>query len=371
MKSSKMLNLAVSVVAVAMMFSSCASNKAVSNDVVQQSQEQAYQITNLVGTPLDYSDKTNWMAQEQNPTHEADLVYIYPTVSTKSPDGNGISGYDENYKNAAQCAFKVSGSVFTSYTNVYAPYYRQVSLDKAMQCKTQDEYKNFAKETVVRTDVYAALDYYFKNLNNGRPFIFAGHSQGSAIIQIILADYMKAHPEYLKQMIAAYVIGFSITKDYLKENPQVKFAQGETDTNVIVSYNTEGPDAKLPNFVVAEGSVSINPINWKLDETLATVDQNKGSIVTKMDFNRLLNPTEEDLSNNNLSKIENGYGDAKVELKRGSVICTTEKNYVASTPENSFFGDKSLHMYDYSLYAGNLKENGKKRIDAFLGHEAK
>ena len=29
-------------------------------------------------------------------------------------------------------------------------------------------------------DITAALDYYFKNFNNGRPFIIAGHSQGAA-----------------------------------------------------------------------------------------------------------------------------------------------------------------------------------------------
>ena len=35
---------------------------------------------------------------------------------------------------------------------------------------------------------------------------------------------MKKHPEYLKRMVAAYVIGFSVTKDFLKRNPHLKFA---------------------------------------------------------------------------------------------------------------------------------------------------
>jgi len=349
----KTLNLVVSLVVVAMMFSSCSSNKVVSNDVAQQSQEQAYQITNLVGTPFDYSDKTNWMAQEQNPTHEADLIFIYPTVAHKSPDGSGISICDENYKKAAQSALQLFGSAFAPYTNVYAPYYRQITLDKALLSKSQEDYIQLATNTVVRTDVYAALDYYFKNLNNGRPFIFAGHSQGSAILRMILADYMKAHPEYLKQMVAAYVIGFSITKDYLKANPQLKFAQGETDTNVIISYNTEGPKATLPSMLLGEGAVSINPLNWKLDETPATVDQNKGSFDRKT------------------LKIVKGYGDATLDTKRGVVVCTTEKNYVSQSFAGLVFGDKSLHVYDYLLYYQNLRENGKKRIDAFLGHEAK
>ncbi len=70
-----------------------------------------------------------------------------------------------------------------------------------------------------RTDVYAALDYYFKHYNQGRPFILAGHSQGSMMLKIALTDYFKEHTDYLERMVAAYVIGFSITTDDLEANP--------------------------------------------------------------------------------------------------------------------------------------------------------
>jgi hypothetical protein len=35
------------------------------------------------------------------------------------------------------------------------------------------------------------LDYYFENYNNGRPFIIASHSQGSALNSLVLKDYFK------------------------------------------------------------------------------------------------------------------------------------------------------------------------------------
>ena len=88
------------------------------------------------------------------------------------------------------------------------------------------------------------LDYYFENYNNGKPFILAGHSQGSQILTMILSDYMKEHPEHYKNMIAAYVIGYSVTDKYLAANPHLKFAEGADDTGVIISYNTEGPANK-------------------------------------------------------------------------------------------------------------------------------
>lgn len=94
-----------------------------------------------------------------------------------------------------------------------------------------------------RTDVYAALDYYFEHYNQGRPFILAGHSQGSMILKIVLQDYFLEHGEYLERMVAAYVLGYSITTDNLKANPSLRFAEGADDTGVIVSWDIEGPES--------------------------------------------------------------------------------------------------------------------------------
>jgi len=92
-------------------------------------------------------------------------------------------------------------------------------------------------------DVTAALDYYFENYNAGRPFIIASHSQGSAINRVILKNYFKDHCEYYERMIAAYSVGYSITKEDLENSPHLKFATGESDTGVVISWNTEGPNS--------------------------------------------------------------------------------------------------------------------------------
>ena len=65
-------------------------------------------------------------------------------------------------------------------------------------------------------DMIAALDYYFDNYNEGRPFIIAGHSQGSALLKLALKNYFKDHSDYYERMVAAYLIGYSVTKDDLE-----------------------------------------------------------------------------------------------------------------------------------------------------------
>jgi hypothetical protein len=72
------------------------------------------------------------------------------------------------------------------------------------------------------SDAVSAFKYYLEHLNGGRPFILAGHSQGPNLIANILSGYMRQNPTLYKRMVAAYVIGFSITGDYLSENPPVE-----------------------------------------------------------------------------------------------------------------------------------------------------
>lgn len=306
-------------------------------------------ITGLVGTPSDYSKEDNWMVIPEI-THEVDTFYLYPTCYTDdSQEAKPICDIDdEAVRTKAQFIYENQATVFEESTNVFVPYYRQSNINQvaSMDSKQLEEYQK--KEQ--RTDVYAALDYYFEHYNNGRPFIIAGHSQGSIMTRIVLGEYMEAHPEYYERMVVAYVIGYSITSDFLKEHPYLKFAEGADDTGVIVSWNTEGPGNKgHHNLVVEDGAISINPINWERDDTYASADENLGSRI----FNEETGTYE----------IKQGFADAQLDTGRGVVICTTNKvEYVTSA---EIFGPESLHSNDYALYYENLRENIKVRIENY------
>ena len=88
---------------------------------------------------------------------------------------------------------------------------------------------------------------------------------------------MKENPKVCDRMIAAYVIGYSITPGYLAQNPHLKFAEGPDDTGVIISYNTEAPNVVGNNPVVLPGAMAINPISWTREESLAKAEENLGS----------------------------------------------------------------------------------------------
>lgn len=315
----------------------------------------------------DYSKDENWMFKETKAKNAVDLLYFYPTVVLNA-DYYLVCKINDDMRFGANYAFKDTASCFEEYTNVFALYYTQITVSAPSQDVINDYcgkygldpinfkgYANMITYTHVRTDVYAALDYYFEHFNHGRPFILAGHSQGSQVVQIILSEYMKVHPEFYSKMVVAYTGGLTITKDYLNTYKHLKAASGELDTGVIVSWATEGRDAKIGGFAIPQGSISINLLNWKTDETYAPSSLNKGRLLQNHSLHCYGIITTGDMP------------DCQVNLKRGTLITTFDDQAHYPYEEIAFIaGEKSYHTFDYSFYYMNLKENGLKRIETFL-----
>ena len=297
---------------------------------------------------IDYSDPENWLELPENPDKSVDAIYIYPTVyGTIENAVDDIADIDDtNMRILAIYSAVSQAGVFEKDCNVYAPFYRQFTVERLL-----DMIENSPESLYycASQDIYNMLDYYFENLNEGRPFILAGHSQGSVWLTVILEDYMKDHPEYLENMVAAYVIGYSVTEEYFTQNPHLKFAERKDDTGVIISYNTEGAGNKEQyNCVVKEGAIAINPINWMRDDTYASKEENMGSL-------------------NSAGEIVYHYADARVDTERGVVICdSVEISQEMQERLREYFGTESFHLQDYSLYFMNLQQNVEDRIKAFI-----
>lgn len=302
----------------------------------------------LVAT--DYSQSAHWLSLPAT-TKPVDVFYLYQTAWQKvSPSDPNINEIDNaSMLKGSNAAFARTATAFETVGNIYAPYYRQADAAYTLTLPTLDE-----REQVVAgaptLDAMAAFDYYIKHFNNGRPFILAGHSQGSNVLLNILADYMKANPAVYDRMIAAYVVGYSVTDAYLTKNPHLKFATGPDDTGVIISYNTQSPTvAKGANPVVLDGAIAINPLTWTRDETTASTSQGLGSFMPVAGV---------------LAQVPQ-YADATVSLDKGVVICSTADE-AALHALSSGFPSGVYHSFDYLFYYYNLRANAANRAAKFL-----
>jgi hypothetical protein len=307
--------------------------------------------TEDIGAP-DYSKEACWWKIPEI-TKEFDTFYIYSTMYMGANEGDPDYATLDNAEmlDGLKIEHAIKSSAFEESTNLFIPLYRQAGMKVAGESWKKTGHIDEAVAGTPYTDITAALDYYFKNYNEGRPFVIAGHSQGSAILRFVLKDYFKKHPAYYERMVAAYAIGYSITKDDLEANPHMKFATGETDTGVIISWHAEGPknaEVNAPSAVLLPNGISINPLNWKRDDTYAPASMNLGSIVL-----------DEKTGATEIRDIE---GDAQVNLARGTVI-TNAKAVPNEMVE--FAGPQSYHQDDYSIFYNNIKDNVAKRIAAY------
>jgi phosphatidylserine/phosphatidylglycerophosphate/cardiolipin synthase-like enzyme len=311
--------------------------------------------------PTDYSKRSHWLSLPSRITKKVDVFYLYPTAYTR-PNASApiICAVDDAaMMRGAQVAYTRQVTAFAPDANIYAPYYRQADAAARAALPQEEQTKIVAGAPTI--DGIAAFDYYIRHYNRGRPYILAGHSLGSNVLANLLAQYMKRHPGVYKRMVAAYVIGYSITPRYLAANPILRFAGGATDTGVIVSWNTEAPTVDGTNPVTLPGGIAINPITWTRKQIEATAAQNPGSI----ELDPATGGTPVLDANGHIMHVLN-LADARVDAARGVVICSSIDPAVPPYYTPGGFPEGVLHPFDYPLYFFSIRANAADRIRQYF-----
>ena len=298
----------------------------------------------------DYSLSQNWMKTPSTIDKQVDVFFLYTdSFHRNSKEEPKICSVDnESMRGLATASVEAQASVFETVANIYIPYYRQAD-EEYWMTMTPDKREEILRQGP-QQDVIAAFDYYLKNYNGGRPFILAGHSQGSALLLSLLSEYMKENPDVYERMVACYAIGYSVTDEYLKENPHLQFATGNMDTGVIISYNTQAPTMQGSSPVVLEGAVSINPVTWTRGSEHADSERSRGSLV-RLD--------------NSYETVQN-FADAQVDSAHGVVLCASVDPQVYLSDMQELFALGSFNDYDYSFYYYVLRYNAQMRCDNYL-----
>jgi hypothetical protein len=298
-----------------------------------------------------YAQASNWLARPSHPAKKVDVFYLYPTSYFKtSPSQPVISTINNPQMVAgAKSSFAGQATAFNTVANVYAPYYRQADAVTVLSSPLATQ--NRIIGGTPSHDATAAFAFYIAHFNHGRPFILAGHSQGSNVLEFLLSGYLKKHPDVYRRMIAAYVVGYGVTRKYLSQNRQLKFASGASDTGVIISWNTEAPGLTIKNPVVNPGSIAINPITWTRSQRSASAKQNVGSLLPN--------------AAGKLVKVAH-YADARVNQSRGTIVCSTcsVAQYAPGKPGG--FPRGVFHTHDYAFYYFGIRKNAGNRIRRYL-----
>jgi len=263
---------------------------------------------------------------------KVDVFFIYPTIYLAGKTWNADVNNEKLNRRIDRSTIRHQASAFNGSCKIYAPRYRQAILSSFSKLDGDGgKALDFAYQ-----DVKNAFEYYLKNLNNGRPFIIASHSQGTWHAERLLHEFIENDSVLRKKLVAAYLIGGWIKK---KEYKNINAADSATQTCCIISWNARKWGMVTDRYFGIDLEC-VNPLTWKTDTITASASLNHGSV--PFGFNR----------------IDKGIADAKISLT-GLLWVHKKKLFGYSNGEN-------YHILDYNLFWMNIRENVKQRIDKYF-----
>jgi hypothetical protein len=131
-----------------------------------------------------------------------DCFYVYPTVSRDQGLNSDLNPSEE--KGAAQSQF----ARFASVCRPFAPIYRQMTLAAVLAYSAGGNIDQAA--ALAYRDVVSAWHNYITGRNDGRPFVLIGHSQGSLMLQQLIANEIEKNPALAARMKLAILPGFNV-----------------------------------------------------------------------------------------------------------------------------------------------------------------
>jgi hypothetical protein len=131
-----------------------------------------------------------------------DCFYVYPTVSRDQGMNSDLKAAEEI--GAAQVQF----ARFAGVCRTFAPLYRQMTLGAVAAHAAGGDVSTAA--ALAYRDVAESWRNYLATKNNGRPFVLIGHSQGSLMLQMLIAREIEANPLVAARMKLAILPGFDV-----------------------------------------------------------------------------------------------------------------------------------------------------------------
>nr|WP_320118492.1 DUF3089 domain-containing protein [uncultured Marinifilum sp.] len=287
-----------------------------------------------------YNNLYYWASFPSSIDKDVDVFFVYPTLFGNTGEMN--MDINDDYLRSLVCnVIPKQAAVFKNNCNIYVPYYRQMAMDGLFLSEEERE-KYFL---IGLADIEKAFDYYLNNFNEGRPFILAGHSQGSQVLIQLMKDKFNK-PELINKLVAAYLIGYSVTDNDLSQCDWLKIAESAEDIGTIITYNTQsefanGSPVLLPN------AHCVNPLNWKNTSEYAPKEMNLGAVFFKDD--------------GEIDVTINQFTDAWID-ENGALVAG-KADIDVYTPASWPLG--VYHKYDYSFFFNNLIENVGVRINSF------
>lgn len=212
----------------------------------------------------DYAGPTHWaslpwtrddgdmtpkgVAEAQQLRAPVDVFFVHSAVPLRRPVWNADPRDVWFNGDVGQTTIRNQASAFNGCCAIYAPRYRQMNPAADDSAALELAYSDIAR-------AFAE----FRRRVGDRPFVLAGHGQGSRLGQMLIERAIDGQP-IAGRMVAAYLPGHAIAHDWFKARRSVRLCAAATDTGCVVTWSSWAEGSKRVRGTSAIACT--NPISW-------------------------------------------------------------------------------------------------------------
>ena len=332
--------------------------------------------TTVYNAPLTHALRVAHPKAESKPP--VDCFYVYPTVSDERTGNSDLTIQDTERSIALYQAAR-----YSQYCKVYAPMYRQVTLSGAGLPGASGSTSK-ANPALGVSDVEQALKTYLSKYNHGRGFVLIGHSQGSGVLESVIAKMVDPKPAVRKLMLSAILMGGNVL---VKGNTgiggdfkHIPACRSATQLGCVIAFSTFDQPAPSDSLFGRVGSLAVGPKPATGDEVLCTNPANLAGgsgILDPISPSAPFAPGSTIAAGLSVLKYtvpspstvfwtSPGAYTAKCENSNGAHVLMVTARNGAQTPTPAPTPEWGLHLLDANLSLGNLIGIVKSETSAFV-----
>ncbi len=295
-----------------------------------------------------------------------DCFYVYPTVSDQKTTLANLQIDPEERSIALYQAGR-----YSQYCRVFAPMYRQVTVP-ALQ---SGDHESPAQLAIPLADVRNAFRTYLDKYNHGRGFVLIGHSQGSFVLEQLIARDVDSKPAVRRRMLSAILLGGNVLvrrgKHVGGTFKHIPACRSATQLGCVIAYSSFdqtpplnslfGRTAVKGDQVLCTNPASLGGGSAKLDPIFPSAPFAPGTLIAQ--GNALLHLTQPRPPT--VWSSEPGGYRAQCSSSDGANVLEIRPLGGAQTPTPSPDATWGLHLLDANIGLGNLVSVVREEAAAF------
>jgi len=347
-----------------------------------------------LAAPPDYSQPATWAARpdmkdradfvppgvaDTQADAPADVFYIHPTTWFNLEVWNDTFDDPKSLEVVDQITLAGEASAFNGCCQVYAPRYRQTTIG-AFYGELGDAQQSIA---IAYEDIDRAFTAFLAETGD-RPFIIAGHSQGSQNAMRLL-ERVSADEALRERLVAAYAVGFAHPlSNFETAYPELEPCVLPEQLGCVAAWDTyeegakaegDGPMLHWAGDALAQlGDAPrqcTNPVTWRGNTAASEPAAHRGAVApvntgNPVDMRKLLMGDDPlGVSMDALGEPRAGWLTARCEGDVLRVPDVSKLDWPATEVQPG-----NYHLMDYELFYMDIRENAIARTDAWLARQA-